>query len=242
MIGLLSRLVGVVVAAAVTRDSLMMLIHLHVIEFDKLNRIVQKGAVGASAPKVYVRAIAELEDFMNDTVKDKVAAKKMNAANARSLNAIKQKVKRNNRTYEVEIEAYRKDKEGFMVEEEIVAAPRAKEPKVTLVNVAPEQDDEEGFSMVGRGGKTLSYTPESIFKHLKVIIESRGKKNTDRAEQIRIMEKLLEVAQTPYQKIKVLLALIATRFDLTTGAQSYMSNEQWKALVSPPPQCVLQQG
>jgi translation initiation factor 3 subunit C len=200
-----------------------------VIEFDKLNRIVQKGAAGASVPKVYVRAVAELEEFMNETVKDKAAAKKMNAANARALNAIKQKVKRNNRTYEVEIEAYRKDKEGFMVEEEIAAAPKPKGPKVTLVNIAPGDEDDEGFSTVGRGGKTLSYTPESIFKHLKVIIESRGKKNTDRAEQIRIMEKLLEVAQTPYQKIKVLLALIATRFDLSTGAQSYMPVEQWKS-------------
>jgi translation initiation factor 3 subunit C len=177
---------------------------------------------------------------MNDTVKDKVAAKKMNAANARALNAIKQKVKRNNRTYEPEIEAYRKDKDGFMVEEE-VAAPKPKGPKAVFQNIAPEQEDDEGFATVGRGGKTLSYTPESIFKHLKVIIESRGKKNTDRAEQIRIMEKLLEVAQTPYQKIKVLLALISTRFDLTTGAQSYMSNEQWKALVSPPSQHRLNQ-
>ncbi|KAA8909105.1 eukaryotic translation initiation factor 3 subunit 8 N-terminus-domain-containing protein [Sphaerosporella brunnea] len=200
-------------------------------EFDKLNRLVQKGTIGVSVPKIYVRAVAELEDFMNETVKDKAAAKKMNAANARALNAIKQKVKRNNRTYEIEIEAYRKDKEGFMVEE-AVAAPVAKPAvveKAFLKNIAPEQEDDEGFTSVGRGGKALSYTPESIFKHLKVIIESRGKKNTDRAEHIRIMEKLLEVAQTPYQKIKVLLALIATRFDLTTGAQSYLPNEQWKS-------------
>ncbi|KAF8250859.1 hypothetical protein K440DRAFT_579967 [Wilcoxina mikolae CBS 423.85] len=168
---------------------------------------------------------------MNDTVKDKVAAKKMNAANARALNAIKQKVKRNNRTYETEIEAFRKDKDGFMVEEEVLESVQVpkKGPKSPLQNVAPENDDDDGFSTVGRGGKTLSYTPESIFKHLRVIIESRGKKNTDRGEQIRVMEKLLEVAQTSYQKIKVLLALISTRFDLTTGSQSYMSVEQWKA-------------
>ena len=72
--------------------------------------------------------------------------------------------------------------------------------------------DDEGFSTVGRGGKTLQYTPESILKHLRSIVESRGKKNTDRAEQIRIMEKLLEVADTPYRTIRVLLTLISTRF------------------------------
>jgi len=202
-------------------------------EFDKLNRVVQKGTQSATMPKIYIKSIAELEDFMNDTVKDKAATKKMNAANARALNAIKQKVKRNNRAYETEIVAYRKDKDAFMVEDEATETVKPKKVKTIARSEAPEADDDDGFATVGRGGKTLIFTPESIFKHLKVIIESRGKKNTDRNEQIKIMEKLLEVAQSPYQKIKVLLALISTRFDLTTGAQSYMSNEQWKALVSP---------
>ena len=197
-------------------------------EFDKLNRAVQKGT---STPKVYIKAISELEEFMYDTVKDKAAAKKMNTANARALNAIKQKIKRNNRLYESDIEAFRKDKEGFMVEQVVLEpVPTKKSPKSPLQNFAPT-DDDDGFSTVGRGGKTLNYTPESIFKHLRVIIESRGKKNTDRAEQIRTMEKLLAVSQTSYQKIKVLLALISTRFDLTTGSQSYMSVEQWKSSV-----------
>lgn len=203
-------------------------------EFDKLNRVVQKGTQSATMPKIYIKCIAELEDFMNDTVKDKAATKKMNAANARALNAIKQKVKRNNRTYETEIMAYRKDKDAFMVEEEAAETVKPKKVKTIARSEAPEADDnDDGFATVGRGGKALIFTPESIFKHLKVIIESRGKKNTDRNEQIKIMEKLLEVAQSPYQKIKVLLALISTRFDLTTGAQSYMSTEQWKAFVSP---------
>ncbi len=46
---------------------------------------------------------------MNDTLKDKVAAKKMNAANARALMVIKQRLKRNNRGYEKEIEEYKKE-------------------------------------------------------------------------------------------------------------------------------------
>lgn len=197
-------------------------------EFDKLNRIVQKTAVGASTPKIYIKAIAELEEFMNETVKDKASTKKMNATNARALNAIKQKVKRNNRTYETDIQKFLQNREAFLVEEEIVVPKKA--PRSAQITIETQQDgDDDGFIDVGPRGKTVLYTPESIFKHLKGIIESRGKKNTDRAEQIKIMEKLLDVAQTPYQNIKVLLALIATRFDLTTGSQSYMSNEQWKS-------------
>lgn len=200
-----------------------------ILEFDKLNKIAAKVTPGQRQPKTYIKTIAELEDFLNETVKDKVGTKKMNAMNARALNAIKQRIKRNNRDHESEIALFRKDPDAYMVEEEEVVVVKAKKTGA-IKNVAPSaEDDDEGFATVGRGGKALVFTPESIFKHLRGILESRGKKNTDRVEQIRVMEKLLEVAHTPYAKIKVLLALISTRFDLTTGSAAYMSPDQWKA-------------
>ena len=186
-------------------------------------------------PKIYIKTIADLEDFMNEAIaKQKVSAKKMNATNAKGLNAMKQKMKRNNKDYTTEIDKYREDKGDYMMsdeEEEIIPVEKTKKTKtVYLEGVDP--GDDEGFETVGRGGKTLQYTPESIFKHLRSIVESRGKKNTDRAEQIRIMERLLDVATTPYQTIRVLLTLISTRFDLTSGSTAtFMSQEQWKLYV-----------
>ena len=170
---------------------------------------------------------------MNEAIaKQKVSTKKMNATNARGLNAMKQKIKRNNKDYISEIDKYREDKFDYMLsEEEEEAAPveKTKRPKASYAEGIDAGDD-EGFSTVGRGGKTLQYTPESILKHLRSIVESRGKKNTDRAEQVRIMEKLLEVADTPYRTIRVLLTIIATRFDLTTGSTAtFMSQENWKS-------------
>ncbi len=170
---------------------------------------------------------------MNDAIaKQKVSTKKMNTTNARGLNAMKQKLKRNNKDYQTEIDKYRDDKFEYMMseeEEEVAPVEKPKKAKTTYVDGFDAGDD-EGFSTVGRGGKTLQYTPESILKHLRSIVESRGKKNTDRAEQIRIMEKLHEVADTPYRTIRVLLTLIATRFDLTTGSNAaFMSQENWKS-------------
>lgn len=170
---------------------------------------------------------------MNESLaKQKVTPKKMNATQARALNAVKQKIKRTNKEYQSQIDSYREDKDGFMEssEEEVVAAP-AKAKKVSLqVEAAPiEEADDEGFATVGKGGRTLQYTPESIFKHLRTIMESRGKKNTDRAEQIKVMEKLHEIANTPYQKIRVLLTLVSARFDLGSGGASAMPLDHWKA-------------
>ncbi|KAI0998828.1 Eukaryotic translation initiation factor 3 subunit C [Podosphaera aphanis] len=201
-------------------------------EFDKLNRQVAKLVQAGNPPKLYIKAIAELEDFMNETIaKQKVTARKMNATNARGLNAVKQRIKKNNKEFLKSIEAFKADKDAFLESDvEEAPAPKVKKSKTTSgVPIATFIDDDEGFSTVGKGGRTLQFTPESILKHLRTIIESRGKKNTDRAEQIKIMEKLYDVATTPYQQVRVLLTLISTRFDLSTGVQNFMPQEQWKA-------------
>ncbi|PGH02217.1 eukaryotic translation initiation factor 3 subunit C [Blastomyces parvus] len=203
-------------------------------EFDKLNRQILKITQSGPTPKIYIKAIADLEDFMNETIAEqKSSTKKMNASNAKGFNAVKQRIKKNNKEYAAEIDKYRENKKEYMIEEEEEEVVEKKKDKVRTLR--PEEllgDDDEGFAIVGRGGRTLQYTPESILKHLRLIVESRGKKNTDRLEQIKTMEKLLEVAVTPYQSIRVLLTLISTRFDLTsTSTANYMSTEQWKQAV-----------
>lgn len=194
--------------------------------------MVQSG----NTPKIYIKTITELEDFMNETIaKQKVSTKKMSTLNSKGLNAVKQRIKKNNKEFQKDIDAFRADKDAFMESDEEVVVPKTKKPKAaTGAADLTVDDDDEGFSTVGKGGRTLQFTPESILKHLRTIIESRGKKNTDRTEQIKIMEKLYEVAATPYQRIRVLLTLISTRFDLTTGVQTFMSQEHWKSYVDNP--------
>ena len=179
--------------------------------------------------------IADLEDLVNETNdKQKTGGKKMNPINAKGFNAMKQKIRKNNKDYTTEVDKYRENKDDYMESDED-DEPQEVEQKVRKSKVQRLDDleaaiDEEGFATVGRGGKTLVYTPESILKHLRAIVESRGKKNTDRTEQIRVMERLLEVANTPYQRIRVLLTVISTRFDVTASSvQNYMSQESWRA-------------
>ncbi|XP_044716075.1 PCI domain-containing protein [Hirsutella rhossiliensis] len=185
-------------------------------EFDKLNRQVAKLQDAGKTPKPYIRIIAELEDFMNEAVaKQKVTPKKMNATQARALNAVKQKIKKTNKEYQTHIDAYREDKDDYMEsddEEEEAAASKPKKMPKFEVEAAPEEIDDEGFAT-----------------HLRTIMETRGKKNTDRLEQIKVMEKLNEIANTPYQQIRVLLTLVSARFDLGSGTSNTMPLEQWKS-------------
>ena len=206
-----------------------------VTEFDKMNRQIAKVLQTGSMPKLYIKAIADLEDFINETtLKQRSSTKKMNASITKGFNAMKQKIRRNNKDFTTEIEKYKENKDEYMEsEEEEEEVPQQKErmTRVERINALDAAiDNEEGFATVGRGGRTLQYTPESILKHLRTIVESRGKKNTDRVDQVKTMERLLEVATTPYQKIRVILTLLATRFDMaTSSAQQCMSQDQWRA-------------
>ncbi|KAF1953662.1 eukaryotic translation initiation factor 3 subunit C [Byssothecium circinans] len=203
-------------------------------QFDKLNRqvVTLTKQNDGKTPKLYIQAIADLETFVIETLeKQKVTPKKMNAINQKGLNAVRQRIKKNNKEYAKDVEAYRENKDDFMREEEIEEVPKEKKKKTKVVPLdasAVAEADDDGFTMVGAGGRAVLYTPESILKHIRSIVEQRGRKNTDRIEQIRTLEKLLDVAVTDYQRIRVLLTLISTRFDLTSGSGAQMAQEQWK--------------
>ncbi|KAK9470809.1 eukaryotic translation initiation factor 3 subunit 8 N-terminus-domain-containing protein [Dipodascopsis tothii] len=202
-------------------------------EFDKLNKLVSKAG-STDTPKSYVVAISDLEDFMNEAIKgEKEAKKKMNATNARALNSIKQRIRKNNRQYEDQIARYKADPEAFAADEPVapVVTPAKKAPAPAALLAGEAPVDGDGFSTVGKGGKTVQVSADSIFKQLRTILESRGRKNTDRGEQIRTLEALYDIAQTTYQRLRILTLMVSTRFDLATSALSYMPVEQWKVAV-----------
>ena len=164
--------------------------------------------------------------------KEKSSSKKMNASNAKALNSMKQKVKKNNRLYEKEIQEYEKDPESYVDEEVVEEKPKIKKPKKVVVSDSENDSDveaaDDGFTPVGAGGKTVELNQENIYKKLKEVADARGKKNTNREDQARILERLLVVANSPYQKIRVLLALISAQFDFPISASGYMNIPLWK--------------
>ncbi|TFK22603.1 hypothetical protein FA15DRAFT_671398 [Coprinopsis marcescibilis] len=200
-------------------------------EFDKLSRMVQRQQnISEPPPPLFIKLLISLEASVNNTIaKEKEAKKKMNATNAKSLTAMKQKVKKGAKEHEAEIKKYQEDPEAFereysaLISKDVIVQPTA----ARTAGAVPGAEVVEDFTTVGKGGKALQFTADSIFKNLQAIQEARGKKNTDRGEQIRTLEKLLEVAVTPYQRIRVLLALISSRFDYNTSISTHMPPELW---------------
>ncbi|KAJ3323439.1 Translation initiation factor 3 subunit c [Blyttiomyces sp. JEL0837] len=81
-------------------------------EFEKLNKAWAKTSAvlereGGVRPRFYFRTLAQLEDLNKATLEKKDVVKKMNTLNAKALNAMKQKLKKHNKTLEADIEAWR---------------------------------------------------------------------------------------------------------------------------------------
>lgn len=184
-------------------------------EFDKLNRLlVRAQQQNLSTPNIYIKAIAQLDDSIQETQQDK---KKLNASVSKAFNTVRQRVKKAVRDNSTLVESFRENPEAFEKEAPISATPsKAGTP-------APGVSD--GFTSVGKGGKSIEGA--SFFKTLRSVAESRGRKNVDVREQIKTLEGLIEEAQTPYQSIIAYLMLIPYRFD-GSSTLSYMAIEQWK--------------
>lgn len=89
--------------------------------FDSLNTQIEKAKsviAKIGVPKIYIKAILDLEKNVNEAVSNKEAVKKMNSNNAKALTSMKQKVRKNNARYTKEIEAYQANP---LAEEEVKA-------------------------------------------------------------------------------------------------------------------------
>ncbi|KDN48516.1 eukaryotic translation initiation factor 3 subunit C [Tilletiaria anomala UBC 951] len=204
-------------------------------EFDSLNRLCERQKnVGEAIPSSYIKALVELEDFLTASIaKEKQAAKKMKAPSAKAMNGMKQKLRKTIKENEESVASYRKDPEAF---EAATAQAPAEAPSASRERAAAGDapageaaDASEEFQTVGRGGRAIAISSEALFKTMATIMEARGRKSTDRAGQIDTLNKLSEVAVSTYQKIRVILALLAVRFDYNASVQAYLPADQWEA-------------
>lgn len=117
-------------------------------------------------------------------------------------------------------------------EEEKKVAKKKKEAATAAVAAA--ESDDEGFQTVT--DKKSSQVPvkeeainlDNLFKKLKEAVEARGRKSTDKAAQVRLLHRMLHVAVSPHQKVKVLLVLVPSLFDYNASMNTHLAPETWK--------------
>mmetsp|Transcript_6417 Transcript_6417/g.40087 ORF Transcript_6417/g.40087 Transcript_6417/m.40087 type:complete len:910 (-) Transcript_6417:867-3596(-) len=211
--------------------------------FEKLNKQLEKvkrvgGIQGMETPRVYIKAIAMLEGFLQETLASPEVKQKMSSTNAKALNGMRQKIKKNNKDYEAEIEEYRRNPESPVSESDW------SESEISESESEGEVDeDQEGFTKVEKAKdkkKNLrtfdnvdpkDITWEMVENKRREIIMARGKKGTDKHEQIEALAYLVSVAQAPSQELEILVDIVNSLFDLVPSMSSHMNTKLWKKVL-----------
>ena len=96
-------------------------------------------------PRPYIKLLVELEDYLNKSLADRVARKKMSPTNARALNTMRQRLKKHNVAYQAQIDTFR---------------------------AKPESSEEENASGAAR---SMVWTPSAGFNHCMLIALACGR-------------------------------------------------------------------
>ncbi|KAF5776684.1 putative proteasome component (PCI) domain, eukaryotic translation initiation factor 3 subunit C [Helianthus annuus] len=220
--------------------------------FDKINRQLEKVmrvTESDRAPNSYIKALVMLEDFLNQAMGNKEAKRKMSSSNAKAMNAMRQKLKKNNKMYEDLISKCRENPESFKDQEE------ADEDDVDdgFSSVSTEPSIEDTLSdvdvidvnqlvwttMMNKKDKLIEkqfkdpsqVTWDTVNKKYKEVRAARGRKGTGKLEPVEQLTFLTKVAKTPAQKLQILFTLVSAQFDVNPGLNGHMPINVWKKCV-----------
>lgn len=181
-------------------------------EFDKLFKLAYRhNQYHLSIPRSYIKAISVLEDAITNesSSNSNEEGKKLNASESKSLNILKQKIKKEVKAYREEVDLYKKDPEAYEA---------IKDEAQFLEGEASDAEKKE-----------LVVSIENLFTIVQSIIESRGKKGIDQRENLKTLNELLQIAQSTYEKIVLLNLIISSRFELHTKEQ-FMPTAEWNII------------
>lgn len=181
-------------------------------EFDKLSKLAYKHhQYHISIPRSYIKAISVIEDAVNNesSSTSNGEGKKLNASESKSLNILKQKIKKEAKAYREEVDLYKQDPEAYEA-------------------IKDEAELLEGESSDAEK-KELVVSIDNLFTIVQSIIESRGKKGIDLREHLKTLNELLQIAQTTYEKIILLNLIISSRFELHTKEQ-FVPTAEWNII------------
>ena len=209
--------------------------------FDKLHKDAEKaqrgGASAASSstllPRPYIKMLAELEDFVAESV---AAKRKLSPTNAKAFNTMRQRLRKHNAGFAEALAAWRADptsspseasegegagggtggrraggKGGADSDDDDDSDDEARRAAAADADADGGFDFEKVKSKADkRKDRILSLDPKEITyamvaSKLRELVTARGKKGVDRQEQVDMLSHLANVARAPGQRVEALV-------------------------------------
>jgi len=146
------------------------------VELGKANKVVRKEGI----PKFYLKCVVDLDNLFKETTKNKEVLKKLNRANQKAFQTMKQKLLKHNKEYEKELANYIQNPVESDAEEE---EEKHKEKAVTKKIGEKKKTLMMMMNQTGNKMNQILRIPISILTIHVCLIENFGKKN------LRIMQK-----------------------------------------------------
>uniref|UniRef100_A0A1J3CPB2 Eukaryotic translation initiation factor 3 subunit C n=1 Tax=Noccaea caerulescens TaxID=107243 RepID=A0A1J3CPB2_NOCCA len=220
--------------------------------FDKVNKQLEKVmriTEAVKPPTLYIKTLVMLEDFLNEALANKEAKKKMSTSNSKALNSMRQKLKKNNKLYEEDINKYREspevedenepeeedeeEEDEDDSEDDVVVEPGSEdevdEPADNRWETMLNKKDKLMEKLLNKDPKEITW--DWVNKKFKEIVAARGRKGTARFELVDQLTHLTKIAKTPAQKLEILFTVISAQFDVNPGLSGHMPINVWKKCV-----------
>ncbi|GIL91165.1 hypothetical protein Vretimale_18799 [Volvox reticuliferus] len=202
--------------------------------FDILNQRLErtrKFLVGPTVPRVYLKCLIELEDYLNETLGNKDLKKKMSQTNAKAFNTMRQRLKKHNINFADQMTKVRENPDEDDEEEDAESASSESES-----GDERDQEDRKHQQQQKAKDKLLTMDPkeityEVVARKLREIVVSRGRRSTDKQEQVEMLTYLVTVARGSAQRFEVLAQLTSSLFDLNPGMMGHLQTGLWKKCV-----------
>lgn len=201
--------------------------------FEKLNKQAEKAqrAVQVEIPKLYFRALIDIEESLSLSFNDKDSRKQMSSTNAKAFMSLRQRIKKHSKIFEAELGVTRMHPESSSSESEVegVLLGRRAETIIgdqgSVGEIEFERDGKDDGLFTKAEKKDITY--EMVEKKLAKLCASRGKKGTDRVEFVDQLSFLSTLAKCPAQEIEILINVSSAQFDAAGSITSYMSVKVW---------------